>query len=328
MVGPHAARQAVRGGPAAAPAGRRRAAAGRSSPPTTADGRGDRRIRPPAGPRRRPRGRCRNEADRQRGRVAPTTSRWGRVRTSTAALDRGVHRHLVALRDLPACPLAAAGTDHPGGAAGFIPDRPTPGCRAPRCNRAPPRRRRRPPRPRRRRRPPRPGIADPADLTHSRRHRPRPPRPPRRRPDCCRRRRAEPVPATVVYLGQGSDVDARGSRCGPLGLATWRAVITLDHVSKAVQVGGATSPDNVSVKIDKGEFVFLIGPSGSGESTFMRLLLAEDTPTSGDIRVSKFHVNNSPATSPSFWQVIGCVSRTSGCCSRRRSSRTWRSPSR
>ena len=85
-------------------------------------------------------------------------------------------------------------------------------------------------------------------------------------------------------------------------------MITLDRVTQAVQAVGASRARRCSVKIDKGEFVFLIGPSGSGKSTFMRLLLAEDNPTSGEIQVSKFHVNKLPGRHiPSLRQVLGCV---------------------
>jgi cell division transport system ATP-binding protein len=85
-------------------------------------------------------------------------------------------------------------------------------------------------------------------------------------------------------------------------------MITLDHVSKQYKASARPALDNINVKIDKGEFVFLIGPSGSGKSTFMRLLLAEEKPTTGDIRVSKFHVNALPGRHiPSLRQVIGCV---------------------
>jgi cell division transport system ATP-binding protein len=89
----------------------------------------------------------------------------------------------------------------------------------------------------------------------------------------------------------------------------WRAVmITLDNVSKLYKSSARPALDNVSLSIDKGEFVFLIGPSGSGKSTFMRLLLAEDSPTKGDVRVSKFHVNKLPGRHvPSLRQIIGCV---------------------
>jgi len=80
------------------------------------------------------------------------------------------------------------------------------------------------------------------------------------------------------------------------------------HVSKQYKSSARPALDNVSVRIDKGEFVFLIGPSGSGKSTFMRLLLAEESPTQGDVRVSKFHVNKLPGRHiPSLRQVIGCV---------------------
>src|SRR6202012_5968489 len=49
-------------------------------------------------------------------------------------------------------------------------------------------------------------------------------------------------------------------------------------------------------------------PSGSGKSTFMRLLLGAENPTSGDVRVSKFHVNKLRGRHvPKLRQVIGCV---------------------
>ncbi|GFG77892.1 cell division ATP-binding protein FtsE [Mycobacterium paragordonae] len=89
----------------------------------------------------------------------------------------------------------------------------------------------------------------------------------------------------------------------------WRAVmITLEHVTKQYKSSARPALDDINVKIDKGEFVFLIGPSGSGKSTFMRLLLAAENPTSGDIRVSKFHVNKLRGRNvPKLRQVMGCV---------------------
>lgn len=85
-------------------------------------------------------------------------------------------------------------------------------------------------------------------------------------------------------------------------------MITLEHVTKQYKASSRPALDNVSLKIDKGEFVFLIGESGSGKSTFIQLLLAEETPTSGEIQVSKFHVNKLHGRQiPKLRQVIGCV---------------------
>ena len=85
-------------------------------------------------------------------------------------------------------------------------------------------------------------------------------------------------------------------------------MITLDHVTKQYKTSTRPALDNVSLKIDKGEFVFLIGQTGSGKSTFMRLLLAEQSLTSSEVQVSKFHVNKlSGRQVPKLRQVIGCV---------------------
>ncbi|MFE1592129.1 cell division ATP-binding protein FtsE [Nocardia sp. NPDC058705] len=85
-------------------------------------------------------------------------------------------------------------------------------------------------------------------------------------------------------------------------------MISMRNVSKSYPTSTRPALDNVSVDVEKGEFVFIIGPSGSGKSTFMRLLLKEEAPTSGEIRVADFRVDRLPGRKvPKLRQRIGCV---------------------
>jgi len=75
-------------------------------------------------------------------------------------------------------------------------------------------------------------------------------------------------------------------------------VIRFEHVTKvyANQVRAALS--DVSLEVERGEFVFLVGSSGSGKSTFLRLILKEEKPTQGSV-----HVAGRDLTRLSNWKV-------------------------
>ena len=83
-------------------------------------------------------------------------------------------------------------------------------------------------------------------------------------------------------------------------------MITFDHVTKKYRTN--IGLDDVSVHIDKGDFVFLVGPSGAGKSTFIKLILKEINPDEGTIEACGYEVTNlSNRQIPMFRRKVGTV---------------------
>ena len=65
---------------------------------------------------------------------------------------------------------------------------------------------------------------------------------------------------------------------------------------------------NINLKIEKGEFVFLVGPSGAGKTTFVKMMLKEVEPTSGNIIVNEKDITNlSRRKIPFYRRNLGVV---------------------
>jgi cell division transport system ATP-binding protein len=85
-------------------------------------------------------------------------------------------------------------------------------------------------------------------------------------------------------------------------------VIEFQNVTKIYPNQNRAALENVDMTINKGEFVFLVGPSGSGKSSFLRLILREERPNDGQILVAGNDLARLTNWKvPALRRKIGCV---------------------
>jgi cell division transport system ATP-binding protein len=84
-------------------------------------------------------------------------------------------------------------------------------------------------------------------------------------------------------------------------------IISLEDVTK-VYPGGHLALERVSLSVDRGDFVFLVGPTGCGKSTLIKLLIRELDPTEGSVRIAGRDIGALPEKKiPQLRRNVGTV---------------------
>lgn len=85
-------------------------------------------------------------------------------------------------------------------------------------------------------------------------------------------------------------------------------MIEFKNVTKVYERNNVHALENINLKIDQGEFLFLVGPSGAGKSTLIKLLMKETEPTSGSITVGEKNLSDMKRKEiPYYRRKIGMV---------------------
>lgn len=85
-------------------------------------------------------------------------------------------------------------------------------------------------------------------------------------------------------------------------------LIEFKNVTKIYDDTNTKALSDLNISIENGEFVFIIGASGAGKSTFLKLMMREEVPTSGTIKVNNYNLNTMKKKEiPFFRRSLGIV---------------------